>query len=64
MAKGILNNARKFQSLPGEGGSGGCPGCAERVLESLGETHLLYPLTLPSPGPVTTTIVTDKQTSK
>ena len=47
MAKGTVNNARKFQSSLGEDGRGGRPGHAERALESLGETHLLHPSTLP-----------------
>lgn len=36
MAKGTVNNARKFQSFLDDGGSGGYPGHAERAQESLG----------------------------
>ena len=40
MAKGTVNNARKFQSSRGEGQRRGQPGYAERALESLRELHL------------------------
>lgn len=64
MAKGPVNNARKFQSFLDDGGSGSCPGPAERALESVLGGDTSAPSLASRPLTVTTTIMTDKQTPK